>query len=254
MDSAAILLEQMRILFLFLMATAAHSKTLDGAFYPSRKAKGVVVYLSGGGCLLTQGPHDLELDSVGQQFLQHGYSVWILEYRSKSRAKSLSTPEMAIKCRTETERQLAEIRETVAELPSDKPIYIYGHSYGAYLVNLLATSSVPGVQAYISSHGAWDPRLENEIVINTIFPESVIPVAQAPRKLAPILVLHSEDDAQVSFAQVQAFRNWVKATEGIDYTIKTFPSGGHLIHSSDYFRTIFSFLNNHSARPSERIL
>lgn len=106
-------------------------------------------------------------------------------------------------------------------------IFVVGHSLGAYIVNLLATQApaIKEVRGYVSLHGIWDPQDLGDRK-DKVVPGSIRPIDRSPTNLRPILIVHTQDDPQVSFSQVTDFEAWV-GNSATNYEIKTFAGGGH---------------------------
>jgi dipeptidyl aminopeptidase/acylaminoacyl peptidase len=159
-------------------------------------------------------------------------------------------------CALATKTQLADIKFAIENLQKQipesvgKPIFILGHSYGAYLVNLLATDPKPitNVRAYISYQGVWDTRHLEPSLQDQFFSNKFNPIDQAANQLQSILILHSSDDPILPMDQIEAFKNW--SQNGSDkYQAIVYPEGGHAISKErfnksfkDLMQSIFDYL------------
>lgn len=228
--------EGVRIERITFTARSLVRSPLAARLYHAADPVALVIYLHGGGCtgqsyiaerIAIRNP-ELEQPFI-QSLLQQNLSVLIPEYALSAPVNldtypNVNLPEQRKAWVVEKDRQdklyesnecaqfarnnLTDLRGMIPELAkvSDLPRFILGHSYGGYLVNLMATQSVPNVAGYISYAGVWDSKSNDP----TLVPKGMNPLASKAAELAPILVIQSKDDQNVPYTEFKKFSAWAK--------------------------------------------
>lgn len=238
--------------------------TFDGYLYESKNPKGLIVYLHGGGCRALQGQpiHLLETLPLNKTLVDLGYSLLIANYTEKINPTWLSRsgvdaayPDLnnEERCKLATEIHLHGIRDMMVQISafySSGPIILMGHSYGAYLVNYLASDSVRlgNVAAYISYAGIWDEALRNQWSAEFHVSRKLNAVSHDPKNLGPILIIHSADDVAVNIDQLDSFKRWLGDSRRAYHQTLELKTGDHFSEDSklnlQIARTIDRFINN----------
>jgi pimeloyl-ACP methyl ester carboxylesterase len=210
---------------------SAYRSSFDAYLYePSQPSKGLVIFLHGGGCraLIGSPVHLLETLPLNAKLREQGYSILLANYTSginstwqgvggiETMHADLDEP---TRCKMATQIHLQGIRDMLAQVPElvsapNRKIVLMGHSYGAYLVNLLATdlTKPANVSGFISYAGIWDPALRDEWSARFHVSRDIMPVSRNPIDIASILVIHSQDDEAVNVNQLASFENWLGIT------------------------------------------
>ena len=223
---------------------------IPAKLYQAENPKALIIYIHGGSCSLPY--HYPSLEFGGEDGLQllpvlreRGYSVLFVEYayqlsnsnysRDRVRAQALSDLRLTPVdlCNYITQTELEDVKKVTEQLqeinPTHLPVFMLGHSYGGYLVNRIAVSdSRPSnVRGYISYAGLWDPRLPgiDGRVDNpgTQTSHDNAPIEGNLENVAPMLVIHSEDDPIVAINQFELI-----SSRGIGQVqLLRMESGGH---------------------------
>jgi predicted alpha/beta hydrolase len=211
--------------------------TFDGYFYEAKNAKGLIVYLHGGGCrsLQAQPIHLLKTFPLNEKLFERGYSVLIANYTEKINSTWLNSSgvDYTYPDLNNEERCKLDMMAQIPLLHQSRPIVLMGHSYGGYLVNYLAsdTVQVSNVAAFVSYAGIWDPFLRNQWSAEFHVSKALSVVSHNPTNLRSLMVIHSADDTAVSIDQLTSFRQWVGKAHKPDQHVLELQFGEHF--SSD---------------------
>lgn len=218
--------------------------------YQAENPKALIIYVHGGSCSLPY--HYPSLEFGGEEGLQllpvlreRGYSVLFIEYayqlsnsnysRDRVRAQALSDLRLTPVdlCNYITQTELEDVKKVTEQLqeinPTHLPVFMLGHSYGGYLVNRIAVSDSrpPNVRGYISYAGLWDPRVPGiDGHVNnpgTQASHDNVPIEGDLENMAPMLVIHSEDDQVVSINQFEL----ISSRDMSQVQLLRMNSGGH---------------------------
>lgn len=216
-------------------STSGLRSTFSAIVYrPNAFSLGTAFYIHGGGCTFTESASDVQASWTVEMLNKAGWTVvvpqyfenlpWTLDWLFNNKV-------MRNFCERNVNVLVRDLPLMVSQYrraTHDENIFFVGHSFGGYIVNLLATQSprIDEVRAYISLHGIWDTLEMYEAQgTDRVVPSSVRPIDQSSENLSPILVIHSEDDGAVPFSQIATFKKW--AGQASNYEIKIYPSGGH---------------------------
>ena len=212
--------------------TVSYRMSFNGYLFKAPHSKATIVYVYGGGCLFDSEVENLELYEFGKALIAKGYSLFIPDYRAGYKFPSLFTypPDSLeffnLEYANDELRDLKSAINLIAR-QGEKNIFVFGHSFGAYLSNLLATDTSlgPNVKGFISANGWWKPT--PNLLLDLVSPVTLRPIDRPVGDLAPILVAHTIDDERIPVEQVEFFREWASAKLGPKHTIEIFPTGGH---------------------------
>ncbi|MBL7554273.1 MAG: hypothetical protein JNM24_00515 [Bdellovibrionaceae bacterium] len=134
------------------------------------KSKGTVIFIYGGNATAAPFGNELKLDSFGKIFLSRGYALVIPDYRNYIFRRTPNYTRIAYgtdaqkreDVESEVTSQIMDLKKFIIDYKVKFPnesLILMGHSYGGYLVNLLASGNQEEnpIEAYISSHGIWGP-------------------------------------------------------------------------------------------------
>lgn len=231
-------------------------------YRPQTPSIGTAIYIHGGGCNNTESETDVRGNWTVEMLNGAGWTVvapmyfenlpWTLAWLFDNKVmKAFCERNVGVLM-----KDLPLIVSQYRKSTSEKNIFFVGHSFGGYIVNLLATQSprIEGVRGFISLHGIWDTlEMYPNQGIDKVVPASIRPIDRSPESLAKILVIHSEDDGAVPASQMTTFRKWAGE---VGYELKVYPSGGHtpgLIPEGklppypieDFERTVLDFMNRY---------
>ena len=174
---------------------------------PGTARRPVVVVLHGAGGTLFDGP---EMRRVSRHLAESGNAVYLVHYFNR-------TATLFARDRT-MQRNFGAWRETVRdsivaiqELRGDTaPVGIYGYSLGAFLA-LFTASDNPRVGAVVEhAGGVWNGK------------------ADRIRKMPPVLMVHGERDARVSFEKYAKPLVPLLRSRGAPVATRFFPAEGHV--------------------------
>lgn len=208
---------------------------------PASSSKGIVFYLYGGSCLSVNA-HDFEVYPIMKDLLDSGFEVIYLDYKDGYNVRlghidfpNSKKPEF---CELAARDQVREINNAIIffnnKLNKDgKSLFVFGHSYGGYLVNHLMTSELnPGVAGYISSHGVWDVNQLPFQNYNELVPPNYNPISNQRNFNAPSLIFHSTNDPQTDRSGLPAFKSWSgNELSSSSFELVTFEGEYHSINS-----------------------
>ena len=192
----------------YVQLTTPDGIKLAGRFWPSPGAKFTLLYLHG---------NYEDLGSVGEyvpEFLQHGYSVFAIDYRNYGHSGGAPT-----ETNTYTDVQLAyEYLRDKLGVPADR-IIIWGYSLGSGpAVELALSQPAAGLVlqgAYVSAY-----RVMTNI---PLFPgDKFVNIRKVPRLSLPVFYIHGTDDGTVRFWHGEKLYAATTARKS-----KLFVAGGH---------------------------
>ncbi len=219
--------------------TSTEDYKLPAYFFnvPTQRPKGVVIYVHGGGC------HDnfrFGIDRFDPTFLaivRMGYGLVGINYRNDVSFSPHHGPKRwpKEKCGTQEIDDILAARELVTKKFPALPVFLYGHSQGGYLVNLVATKHAHRARwnGIISSAGLWLPSPLPSNLVKSYNPEN-FPISFIGNLDTPFLLFHGKADENVDFIHAQKF------LEGVGYQndsdkIKAF-TPDYEVHNIDDFR------------------
>jgi dipeptidyl aminopeptidase/acylaminoacyl peptidase len=192
--------------------TNAQGQVFPGyLFSPGKQnSKGFIIHVHGGGCQqFHQTPYLYMYDPVRRALLDKGYSFYFITYSGD--LQSPSNAQMDESCTSASLQRLSDVKAAIQSLrtsDSYAPIIVWGHSFGAYLVNLLATSSDQlGVTGFISQAGIWNTQIYPE---HFTIPNEPNPLVSATQIKTPLLVAHGTRDESVSYSQLEEVQKFAK--------------------------------------------
>lgn len=199
-------------------------KDFPAYFYLAKNPKGIVIYVHGGGCrrrLDLEKMTDIDTLAINKFTFLSGYSVLMLNYATGTNDtigienvnKTFSEISNEETCKEVTNIHLQGIKDAISEIRkkySDKlPIYVLGHSYGGYLVNILSTTkpTISTVNGFISYAGIWDTGIQDDYGKSYHASSALNPINDIQNAQSNLLVIHSQDDTAVSFVQFSRFKD-----------------------------------------------
>ena len=235
-----------------IMATL-DGKTFPNFFYPRTEhlpTRGTILKIHGGGCMFMRAMGDRtdsSIDLLDNKLHREGYNVITVDYSVNLELTGTTREEQ---CANSVREAILRINEIVAELQRSQfklgPIYLLGHSFGAYLVNYLASnhSKIPGIAGYISLNGIWDSQeifdaFGKILLVSPIFN----PSHNSSNDLSPILIFGTADDKNITpNDQIDRFEKWA-LTATAPHVMVRFESGGHGYSDKSFRQNITPFIS-----------
>jgi acetyl esterase/lipase len=215
------------------------------------ETKGAIIYLAGGSCFSPLSNYEFLTDhTIAQVILKAGYDFVIPDYREYLR---LSLPKDFFinhyKAKDAILDQISDVHAVIHEYKKklkNKKLIVLGHSYGGYVVNRMITEKMKSddIDAYVSSHGIWNPQSQP---YKDDRYTAIVPVIG--NALPPVLVLLSQNDHAIG-DQTNDFMKWLEnvgAPKQIQYLIA--PGNGHSLNSETHpninmwMNAVFNFLS-----------
>lgn len=205
--------------------------------------RGTIVKIHGGGCGFTRSPGDRSdsyVDILDVLLNTQGYNVATIDYSVNLQTIGSRVEE---NCASNVREEILRIQSLVAQLQrmsyGQAPIYLLGHSFGAYLVNYLASSKfkISGIAGYISVNGIWDSRESLDSFGKLPLVSSIYdPLENSSENLSPILIFSTDDDENIiPNDQIERFNQWSVNSKAQHTTIRL-TQGGHG-YSDEHFRS-----------------
>ena len=186
-------------------------RSSDGFRYPayhyslrSVLPRGLIVYIQGGGCYSSIPYRSSLLRPEFYDVLQAGYQILAISYRNNDFAAPPYQPKPWTKedCgKKEIEDILAAARN-LRDLHPHLPIFIWGHSQGAYLTNLAITkyAHLFNWAGAISGAGMWAYTDEHATTfMSRYYHPARAPIRYLHKLKTPLYVYHGQKDQQVGF-------------------------------------------------------
>lgn len=207
-------------------------QTLDAYFFvpPNLNFKAIIVHIHGGNCTMRNAhPEVFNWSSAMENLYNAGYGFYFINYSGDKPSSSEYNSFAQLNCLEATERRIDDVSSAVNSIIDNfksLPVLIWGHSFGAYLANVLSTRNTLNVAAYISEAGIWNVksflRLKNGRV-NTL-PNEIDPIENIQGIKKPMLIAHGTDDSQVEIDQLYLFQ---KESNKLPVTIFIAQNEGH---------------------------
>jgi len=223
----------------FNAANPERGKIPVARYLPSTSnSNGTVIFIYGGSASGAPFGDELEHDALGRIFTANGYTLVIPDYRRYISRRSFDAVRFAYGTEAQkradfeadVDAQVADLNKFIEEYNNqfpDENLVVMGHSYGGYLVNLLATERLPGspVKGYISSHGIWGPVTAQNESWHAKFYHTI---SGQPKDLVPMLVFLSKKDTQVG-DQSGYFSDWLQGGNHEHVKAVVFEGHGHFL-------------------------
>lgn len=226
----------------------SHSKirnSFSGLLYDAPGRNCVILFMHGGTCVTPPESNSLSSprsalappDFVASLIERSQCSVLVLNYNENFKWKTNLENKIygmskayyeeferirAQECEDATSTVLDDISNLITKLPSvlpsaaGKPIHIIGHSYGAYLANMLTTyPAAEKVASFVSYAGAWDIKsdLATYKMKNLVYSEKFNPIERKPVGKPKLLLIHAKNDGSVPYSQTDVFKSWSKSQQ-----------------------------------------
>lgn len=202
----------------------------------------VIFYVYGGGCTFDGDSKNLEMGTIKDRIIKQGFALVVPDYRFQltfptDLGRTEKKDAQIDICTKSTTAYLSDLKTAVLATENRFPtakIFIWGHSFGAYLTNIWATNEFKDsrIHGFISSEGWWVST--EEYSLSFLSPPTLDPISGNSGLLSKMLIIHTEDDSRVPVTQMEFLKKWLSSNPQDKTKIIIYPSGGHYLLADAY--------------------